>query len=135
MARIQITKDAVDKSRSGRDPLAIEGLDPGMRGYWVRTKGYDADGHMQEMIDAGYEKVRRMATTEGSGDDPRLKSGQHAQLDGTIKRGDLMLMQCPIETFKQHQAETQEQVEHRVRATLGKLKELGGDGYDRTSRS
>lgn len=119
--------DEADKKLRGRNPLTAEGVRPEMHTRWVRTKGYNADGHMQRMRDLGYSPVTRTAETERSGDDPRLTSGQHAQLDGTVKRGDLMLMEIPRDKFLQHRRAQQELTEQRTkRQPLSKFKQMGG---------
>jgi hypothetical protein len=125
MARVKVTRDDMDQ-RPGADPLRMEGIKPGMVGRWVRFKGYDAEGHVERMREKGYVNVERTRATEGSGDDPRLSVGQHAQLDGTIKRGDVMLMQIPQELYERSRRESRERTEHRTRATLDQFKREGG---------
>ena len=121
--------DEADKKLRGRNALSVEGVRPDMHTRWVRTKGYNADGHMERMRDKGYVPVERTRETEQSGNDPRLTSGQHAQLDNTVKRGDLMLMQIPKDKHEQYRREQRELTEQRTKAQpLRRLRELGGHG-------
>lgn len=121
--------DFIDEAdKRGRNPLQTTGVREDMQTRWVRTKGHDVEGHHQRMRDLGYVPVERTRETEQSGNDPRLKSGQHSQLDGTVKRGDLMLMQIPKEKYAQHRRAQQELTAARTRGALNKFKSLGG--YD-----
>lgn len=122
--------DFVDErdKRSAADVLAAKGTRPEMHQRWVRFKGPNADSHMDRMRDKGYVPVARTKATEQSGNDPRMTVGQHAQLDGTIKRGDLMLMERPKDDFNKDRRAHAELTEARTRGALNKFKALGG--YD-----
>lgn len=126
MPRVEFLVDEKDKGPDRGNPLRVEGVAPGMVGRWVRTKGHDADGHMSRMREMGYVPVERNAKTERSGDDARLKSGQHAQTDGTIKRGDLMLMQISKEQHEKHRRAMREYTERVTKGSLNRLKQMGG---------
>lgn len=130
MARISITQDEADKRRQerGGDALTPHGIKPGMVARWVRTGGHDPDGHMQRMLERGYVPVERTKATEASGEDPRLRTAQGTQLDGTVKRGDLMLMQISEEKLNGYRRREHEFTKSRGQAVLNKFKQMGG--YD-----
>jgi hypothetical protein len=112
--------DFVDeRDRRPVDPMAT-GTRPGFTRRWVRTKGYDAEGHMSRMKELGYEPVER-STGSAPANAPELTSGQHSQLDNTYKRGDTMLMECPNERVDARQREQQALTKRRTQAATAKV--------------
>jgi len=116
---IEFVRDERDKRAA--DPLRVP-EQPGMVRRWVRIKGYDAEGHMERRKEQGYVPVARTAASEKAGDDPRLTGAHAAQLDNTIKRGDLMLMECPEERFLARRKAQQELTERRTRGVEERMR-------------
>ena len=117
---ITVTRDEADKRR--QDPLAA----PQRAGFvrrWVRTRGYNQEGHMARMQDAGYVAVERTETTESAGRDPRMQTTKGEQLDTTIKRGDLMLMECPVERFAARRKAQAAFTEERTTGVMNRFKD------------
>lgn len=117
---ITVTRDEADKSTS--NPLAT----PERAGFvrrWVRTRGYNQEGHMERMHEAGYVPVERTAATEKAGSDPRMQTTKGAQLDSTIKRGDLMLMECPADRFNERRKAQQALTESRTRGVMSRFRD------------
>lgn len=124
--------DFVDeRDRRPVDPMAT-GSRPGFTRRWVRTKGYDADGHMSRMKELGYEPVER-STGSAPDNAPELTIGQHSQLDNTYKRGDTMLMECPTERVEARQREQQALTKRRTQAATAKVPQEG-EGSPRRGR-
>jgi hypothetical protein len=127
MGRITITKDEADRRQ--HDPLKMYGIAPGMSGRWVRTGGHDPDGRQQTVREKGYVPVTREAWEKDGGYfDPRLRTGEGAQQDTTIKRGDLMLMQAPTKDIEARREANAQFAKRREGAVLAKFKAQGG--YD-----
>lgn len=117
---ITFVKDEADKR--GGNPLPAPQR-PGFQRRWVRTKGYDAEGHQARMREAGYVPVERAPDTEHAGTDPRLKTTKSAPLDSTITRGDLMLMECPEERYQARRQAQQALTKSRTRGVDERMKE------------
>lgn len=115
---IEFVKDERDKRAA--DPLRV----PERAGFvrrWVRTKGYDAEGHMARRREQGYVPVDRTPESAEAGNDPRLTGAHASQLDSTIKRGDLMLMECPEERVTARRKAQQELTERRTRGVTERM--------------
>ena len=122
---IEFVKDERDKRAA--DPLRVPER-PGFVRRWVRTKGYDAEGHMAKRREQGYVPVAQTPATADAGGDPRLTGAHAAQLDTTIKRGDLMLMECPEERVAARRKAQQELTERRTRGVTERMQaELADD--------
>lgn len=117
---IEFTKDERDK-RPGH-PLSPPER-PGFNRRWVRIRGYNQETHMARMQEAGYVPVERSAETKSTGSDPRIKSTQGAPLDSTVKRGDLMLMECPEDKYSERRRAQQELTESRTRGVMTRFRE------------
>ena len=116
---ITITRDEADRPT---DPLRV----PERAGFvrrWVRTRGYNQEGHMSRMQEAGYVPVERTEKTESAGSDARMQTTKGTPLDTTIKRGDLMLMECPVERFAERRKAQREFTEERTKGVMTRFKD------------
>lgn len=117
---VTFVKDEADKRPA--DPLRAPER-PGYVRRWVRTRGYNQEAHMQRMSEAGYVPVERAPEHESVGRDQRMKTTQGTDLDKTIKRGDLMLMECPAERFAERRQAVRALTESRTRGVMGRFSE------------
>lgn len=124
---VEFVKDERDKRPSEALPV------PERAGFvrrFVRFRGYDADGHQSRMRELGYRNVERTGTAVPDAD-PRLTSAQHAQIDNTIKRGDTILMECPVERVEARQREQQDLTRRRTQAATAQVPQDTGRGRRR----
>lgn len=119
---IEVTRDETDKRRP--DPLPT-GNRPGFVRRWVRIKGYNAEDNVARRVDEGYEPVRRADVPEGH---PGLKTS--AQQDTTVKRGDLMLYECPVERAAARAKDRAEFVRWKTQGPGKDFRAKGGEGSD-----
>lgn len=117
---IEFVRDEADKRR--QDPLYVSER-AGFHRRWVRTKGYDAEGHMERMKDLGYVAVERSSGVQAPEHPAAKKRG--AQLDNTVKRGDLMLMEVPEDVYRRRRVEHQAFTRSRTEAVNKNAKGMG----------
>lgn len=115
---IQFVRDEADKRLTS--PLHVDPVAGKVR-RWVRTKGYDQEGHMARMREAGYVTVARTPQTAQAGKDPRLTTAQGTPVDSTITRGDLLLMECPEERVRARQEAVRALTERRTQAVTARM--------------
>lgn len=125
---IEFIRDEVDK-RNGTNVDGVK-AEPGKHRRWVRTTGHQAETHLERMAKLGYQPVH--------GEQARITSellqrrrGRPKQVDTTIRDGNRVLMECPIEMYEARRKAQQDLTSRRTKGVMGPLTDQGG--FDHTT--
>lgn len=120
---ITFVRDEADKKRL--NPLAVP-QKPGKVRRWVRCKGYDAQSHVEYRKDQGYEPVTR-AEFEGGKVEEHPGFRKRENLDTTVTRGDLMLMECDQDRAEARVRTQQQITKARTDGIAQQIRDRGGE--------